>query len=238
MEIQKLTILSTFAQDKIINKESNLIYRQKGGPAFYFINIFKKESVSFNPILGSKVKVEILVAKGSEFGRVREIPKTKKINFEKIKTPFLLISTIYKEFNLSGISKFQGKIFLDIQGYVRDIKKFGKKQQWRPKNEIISSIFCLKGTEEEIKYIPYNFLKEQKQKILIITKGKSGCDVLAFGKKYEIKIKKPINTEDALGAGDTFFAFVVSKFLKTNNILKSVRYAVDKTSEFLTQKLK
>lgn len=87
-------------------------------------------------------------------GKVPKKPRPLKVKFSSIKTPFLLISTLLDEFSLKGISNFKGKTFLDIQGYARDGKDFGKKKHWKPDKEIVDSIFCLKGTKQEIEYIP------------------------------------------------------------------------------------
>jgi hypothetical protein len=231
-----ITILSTFAKDKIIDRKRGVISIKKRGPAFYLSNIFKKEKILFNLITPSIAEVEILITKNGEIGKVKKRPKIQKIDFSKIKTPFLVISTILNEFNLNNISSFQGKIFLDIQGYVRDGRKLGGKKFFSPSKEITSSVFCLKGTREELKYIPKIWLNQQKQKILVITKGKLGCEVFIFGENLEIKVKNKITTLNTIGAGDVFFAYIISKFLKTTNFPESIRYAVRKTTEFLFSK--
>jgi len=233
---RKVTILSTFAKDKIIDRKRKIVTIKKGGPAFYLSNVFKKEKILFNFITSSIAEIEILITKNGEIGKVKEKPKIQKIDFSKIKTDYLVISTILNDFNLSGVSFFKGKIFLDIQGYVRDSRRLGGKKFFSPPEEIISSVFCLKGTKEELKYIPKIWLNQQKQKILIITKGKLGCEVFIFGKKFQLRPKKKIIAPNTVGAGDVFFAYTISKFLKTNEILKSIEYALKRTSEFLLSK--
>ncbi|MFQ6049881.1 MAG: PfkB family carbohydrate kinase, partial [Candidatus Paceibacterales bacterium] len=99
-------------------------------------------------------------------------------------------------------------------------------------------VFCLKGTGEELKYIPEIWLNQQKQKILITTKGKLGCEVFIFGKKFKIDVKKKIPVLNTIGAGDVFFAYTISKFLKTTNFVESIRCAIKKTTEFLLLKRK
>jgi hypothetical protein len=231
---KKITIFSTFAIDKLIDKNRRIIREQKGGPAFYIASALKRENINFNLIKASLVRVEILIKDGEEFGRIRQKNKPKKINFSAINTPLILISTILNDFDLKGASTFKGNIFLDVQGYVRNGIEFGKKKQWKPSKEIASSIFCLKGTEEELSFIPFSLWKEQKQKILLITKGKLGCEIWNKGKKETIKPKKIIkNIENVIGAGDSFFAYFISKFLRTENPFLSAKCAADKTSEFL-----
>jgi len=231
-----VTILATFAKDKIIDTKRGIVTIKKGGPAFYLSSVFKKERIPFRLIFPSIARVEILITENKEIGKVKKQPKVQKINFSKVKTDYLVISTILNDFNLSGISSFKGKVFLDIQGYVRDGKKLGGKKFFSPSKEVISSIFCLKGTEEELKYIPSIWLNQQKRKILIITKGEKGCEGFIFGKRFNISVKKKIFSSDTIGAGDVFFAYTICKFLKTADFLKSIRYAVKKTIGFLISK--
>lgn len=233
---RKVTILSTFAKDKIIDRKRKIVTIKKGGPAFYLSNVFKKEKIHFNLITPPIAEVEILITKDNEIGKVKKRPKIQKIDFPKIKTDYLVISTILDDFDLNGLSSYKGRIFLDIQGYVRNGRKFGGKRYFTPSREIISSVFCLKGTKKELKYIPKTWLDQQKRKILIITKGSSGCEAFIFGRKLKIKVKKKIPVSNTIGAGDVFFAYTISKFLKTNEILKSIEYALKRTSEFLLSK--
>jgi len=230
-----LTVFSTFAVDKLIDENRKAIREQKGGPAFFIASALKRENINFNFVTAPLVKVEILIKDGEEFGRIKQKNKPKKINFSTITTPSLLISTILNDFDLKGAGVFKGNIFLDIQGYVRNGAKFGKKKQWKLPKKIASSIFCLKGTEEELKFIPFSLQREQKQKILLITKGKLGCEIWVKGENKIIKPKKVIeNIKNTIGAGDSFFAYFISEFLRTENPFLSVKHATDKTSEFLT----
>ncbi|MDO8663760.1 MAG: hypothetical protein Q7K28_02915, partial [Candidatus Wildermuthbacteria bacterium] len=63
-------------------------------------------------------------------------------------------------------------------------------------DEVGASIFCLKGTEEEISYLQKDFIKIQKKKILIITKGSRGCESFISGKKYTTKTKKELTAKN------------------------------------------
>ncbi len=233
---KSITILSTFAQDKIINKDAGTERIVRGGPAFYISKVFEEEKLPFNLITASNAEVEILIKEDSEKGRLVKKPVIKKVDFIKIKTPFLLISTILDDFDLENISAFKGKVFLDIQGYVRDGERFGGKKLYNLQTKVQSSIFCLKGTEEELNYIPRNWLTSQKKKILIITKGKSGCILFTSGEEFELNVSRKIVSHNTIGAGDTFFAYIISHFINTNNIKESIGYAIEKTSDFLLSK--
>jgi len=231
----QVTVFSTFAKDKLIDKNRKIIREQKGGPALYITSVLDRENINFNLVTAPLLRVEILIKDGEEFGRIKQKNKSKEINFSTISTPFIFISTILNDFNLKGIGSFKGKIFLDIQGYVRNGNDFGKKKRWKPAKEISSSIFCLKGNEREINYLPSSFIRKQKQKILLVTRGKKGCEIWVNGIKKVIKPSKLIrNIKNAIGAGDSFFTYFIAKFLKTNNSVISAKYAIVKTSEFLS----
>lgn len=231
-----ITLLSTFAIDKVIDGVEKKIHEQKGGPALYLSHVFNEENILFKLKSPSPVDVEILVTGGGEYGRVPKKPVSMKINFSKIKTPFLVISTLLDEYNLDGASDFSGKIFLDIQGYVREGKNFGKKKKWKPLSNVIKNIFCLKGTDEELKYIPREFLEKQKQKILIRTRGRLGCEVFTEGQRYRITPLSIVDAENTIGAGDAFFAYFISEFIRSNSAYQSAQYATEKTSKFLKSK--
>lgn len=78
LQKNKITILSTFAEDKLFNENGQLIRKQKGGPAFYILKTFKDEGVSFNLIVGPEMKVEILIKGGEEFGRIKKDQNLKR----------------------------------------------------------------------------------------------------------------------------------------------------------------
>lgn len=230
----KITIFSTFANDQLVSENGSVIGKQNGGPAFYLNRALKSEGAFFVMKTGPKMKVQILITRKGEFGRVSKRPAQKEIQFSQIKTPILLISSVLDEFDLINLSTFKGRIFLDVQGYVRDGNDFGKKKFWKPSGEAFANIFCLKGTEEELQNMPKPYIEAQKQKILLITKGKLGCEVFAFGKRYRIKPSKVVANKNTIGAGDTFFAYFVSRFTKTAKVIDSVKYAMIKTVAFLS----
>lgn len=229
----KILILSTFTKDKLIDEAGSIIRTQNGGPAFYLAHTFKKEGVPISIKTGPRMEVQILMTKGGELGKVPRRPKPKSVKFTAVKTPFLIISSVLDEFDISNLYTFNGKIFLDVQGYVRNGKDFGKKKPWKPRKEVFENIFCLKGTKEEIKHVSAQLIKRQKRKILLITNGKRGCEVFAYGKRYLVRPQKVVSTNNTIGAGDSFFAYFVAQFIKTGNILYSVKYATKETSSFL-----
>ncbi len=107
---------------------------------------------------------------------------------------------------------------------------------WKVPEKTAESIFCLKATEKETKYLPKSFINSQKQKVLLITKGKSGCEIYGFGKKKSIKPSMIVKSPDTIGAGDYFFANFLINFIKTQNPFISAESAVENIIKFLLSK--
>jgi hypothetical protein len=63
---KKVTILSTFAEDILIDETGRIIRKQKGGPAFYLMKAFKEKGVGVNLITAPSMEVEILIKGGEE----------------------------------------------------------------------------------------------------------------------------------------------------------------------------
>lgn len=230
-----ITLLATHSTDRLINKDGGLIKEQAGGPALFISSVLKNEGVEFDSLSPEPVMVEILTTENSELGRIPNPPKLLKVDFSGIKSPTIIISTLLNEIDLENISSFKGQVFLDIQGYVRDGRNFGKKKYWRPTEEIIDTVSCLKATTEEIKYVNSEFLEKLKNKILLVTHGPDGSTLYCQGKKYTTCPKKIVLTDNAVGAGDTLFAYFISQLIQGKSPFDSLEYATTRTSVFLSR---
>lgn len=227
-----ITLLSTEATDILVSEEGKLLRTQKGGPALFISKVFNEKQIQFASITAEGLIVEILLTKNGEFGRVKNVAEPLDVQFDQIKTPILLISSIASEIDISNLNKYQGKVFLDVQGFVRDGTDFGKKNKWVPS----VPVYCLKGTEEELSYLPKTYIQTQKKKILLVTRGKKGVIAYIEGKRYASQPEKVIQSEDTIGAGDSFFAYFVSNLINTKNAYISLSQAVEQTSKFLSSK--
>lgn len=235
MKKNKITLISSFATDRLFDQNNNFIREQKGGPAFFASNVFKKMKLPYYIIPSPKIVTEIILKDDNEFGKIGFYPAL-KIDYANIDTPYIFISPILNEFSLKNVDKYKGRIFLDAQGFTRNAGEFGKKKKWITKEETENSIFCLKVADYELPYLKKSFVKKQKKRILLLTQGTKGCTVYTFGKPFFVKPKRIVKSPDTLGAGDTFFAYFISQWIRTKDIYESASYAVDKTSDFLASK--
>lgn len=70
---------------------------------------------------------------------------------------------------------------------------------------------------------------------LIVTRGSSGCMIFRNGGFDHFDVDK-VDVFDLSGAGDSFLAALVSKFLDTRDVDESIKYANQKASEIVQQR--
>ena len=237
-----VTLIATRAQDTLVDEAGIIIKIQEGGPALFLRSAFDAMKVAYDFQSPEIMDVEILITPKDEFGRMKHPVPALSIDGRSISTPALVVSTILDEVSLDALSSYTGKLFLDVQGYVRDGKEFGKKKEWEPTNAVSESIFAIKATEQELKYIPAELVaclrrqEAQKKKLLLVTKGEKGCDVYSCGKEYSVVPSRAVKAKDTIGAGDTFFGSFIAEFLKTGNPELSAQVAQKTVEKFLQQK--
>lgn len=232
---ETITIISSFTEDILINNKNEVIETHSAGPAFFISNALKDDDTPFQLITGNPMTVEILVTPEGEFGRIPEKPITRPI-IENI-SEWTVLSTVLKEWDPESIRKWPERLFVDLQGFVRNGNDFGKKQTWEKIASFKENVFCLKGTAEEVKYIPEEVLESQKKRLLLITHGDKGVDVFFNGQRTFIPTKKISGLKNTIGAGDTFLAYFVSCIYKGERPVAAAEYACKKTVVFLKTKL-
>lgn len=232
----RVYIISTRSRDIVISESGDLLEDSYRGPAYFLERVFSKNFVPFDDALCKSLEVEILVTRDGEKGRVikkpRQIHKTIDIKLAK----WVVVSTVSDEWDLSSVDFHNSLVFLDIQGYVRDGDFFGRKKNWLAAEEVSKSIFCLKGTREEMRYIPKTVVEEQKKKMLIVTDGIFGVELFYNSQRYFVPSNVVEGLRDTIGAGDTFFAEYISGLINNLEPERALARAVNETSDFLSQK--
>lgn len=234
MSSGKISVVSSFSDDIIIDEKGVLIGVEPGGPALFISNVLESENVDFDIHTGDKVIVEIKVMHGNEFGKLDTQPNTRSVEDLSL-NQWTLISTISNEWDIKKIKQLD-RLFIDAQGFVREGKHFGKKKKWPEINEIADKIYGLKGTAEEIASLPADFVKAQKNKLLVITHGPKGAEVYDKGKVYKVEAEHIDNLKDTIGAGDTFFTFFVIGLYNGFNSIEAAENAAKQTNNFLRRK--
>ena len=231
-----ISVVSTYATDILVDSEGYVISKQKGGPLLFIDQALKKSSVDYKVFTGQPMVVEILINDEGEFGKVSKQPTTRELSAVSA-GKWVLVSTILDEWTINPKANIPEKLFIDIQGYVRDGHDFGNKKRWDIHKELTDKIYCLKGTEEEIKYLPTEVVKSQQQRLLLITKGIKGIKMYYKGKVHNIPVKAVEGLKDSLGAGDTFLANFVIALYRGNTPYEAATIASEETTKFLEEKL-
>lgn len=231
-----ITLLSSYAHDIVINSITKARTIKPGGPALFVEEVFKKEDILYNPIVKKDIQVEVTVYKNGEKSRILPISSTEAP--VEMFADTVLISTLLREWDLSKLSGYKGKAFLDVQGYVRDGSNLGGKKHWDSINDIIDSVYALKGTKEEIHYLSKTVVAKQKNKIMIVTNGSNPVDLYVKNTKYTLPVVKVVNLQNTIGAGDTFYAYFVVDVVKGVDPIEATKHAIKKTNNFLQRKVK
>jgi hypothetical protein len=228
---ESIAVVSTYATDRTIYEKTGIIEETPGGPILFIKNALEKLGLKPEVYSGEQMLVEILVKENDEFGKINE--PTSKRPLPTILTEAAIVSTLLDEWTLMNAGDYKGRLFVDIQGYVRDGSAFGKKKAWNEVRAFASNIFCLKGNDVEMQYLPPDVLEAQKGRLLIITSGKEGAEIFYKHQRFQFSPGQIIKPRHTIGAGDTFFANFVYKFLETESIEDSTRFALSRTSKFL-----
>lgn len=232
---KEISVVSSFATDRLVNNEGLIIAENKGGPAFFIQNALKKEEVPFKVIVGSEIEVEILLTEDGEFGRIPHIPDARMIDLSVL-SDWTVVSTIVQEWNLSSLRYYSGKLMVDMQGYVRNGRNFGRKKRWNIDREILEKIMCIKGTREEIGYILPELFIDQCKRMVLITDGAEGLEMIVDGKTYNYSVPEKVTSPNTLGAGDTLLGSFTAMLYKGLPPEEAILGAMHRVSDFLKSK--
>lgn len=227
-----LSIVSTKSTDTLLNNNQEVIKKAPGGPLHFIENVLKEQDIPYKSFFRNNMKVTILITDRGEFGKIDQNYIQRTFPFSEV-TENVIVSTILDEWNISALKYYRGNVFLDVQGYVREGKHFGQKKLWNESKLIIDFVTCLKATREEMTFLPPTVLELQKKRILLITDGSNAIEVWYKNKKTTFPVKPKVNTEHTIGAGDTFFAYFVSRYIASSNVEISIRHAITETNKFL-----
>ncbi len=229
---KRINVWSSYSLDRLINEQGEEYATQAGGPALFIQCVFEQEDIQFNVNSGKRLDVEILVKSYGEFGRVPDAPPVQNIDAKQ--SDWAIVSTILDEWRL--VEPLPDRLFVDMQGYIRDGSDFGKKQSCKMINRLAGKIFCLKGTKEEINYLSKFALERQKERILLVTDGSREVELFYSGNFRSFPVNKIAGLTDAIGAGDTLLAYFAVSLNRGGSPEAATQYAIKRTETFLRTK--
>lgn len=234
--MDKVCLFSATSVDKIFDNKGNYLGSKVGGPAYFITKAWKSMKIDYKDFTDQNYEVEIRLNEMGETGKVVSTPLPQKIDPSKLEAgSMVVISTIFKEWDISALEETTAKLFIDIQGFVRNARQFGAKEIWQDSTKL-KTIFCLKGTKEEMKFLPKSVWERQMKRLLLVTDGGNGVELYAQGKKYVFPVSQKIKSSDTIGVGDTFFGYFIGNLYLGKNMEISINSAMRQAEEFLIQK--
>ena len=231
-----ITIVSTRVTDVLQDEAGRIIETRPGGPAYYIERVFQKADIPYQLVTGQEMTVKIVSVPGKDqVGKVQDYGLRQKI--PKVDTPHLLVSTLYEEWDLDPLSGYGGNLFLDVQGFVRNPQVgYGRKKKWAPPFGLVP--LFVKTNFAELAYIPAEFAEDQRRRGLIVTHDRFGSEIYWQGRREIIPTGELVETNDTLGAGDTYFARFTIEFLNTGDPIRAARQAAVQARQLLEERNK
>jgi hypothetical protein len=234
MRSNTVTLVSTYTEDVLVDDFGTTLRSVKGGPAYFISKALEDIEIPVTCVTGDPMTVEILLRTDGEFGRIVDIPKRQTLPRDI--SDWVIVSTVLDEWDIINTVAKPKYLCVDLQGFVRDGREFGSKHAWAEAINAISIAYCIKGTKEEISFLPPEAIEQQKQKLLVITDGSEGLDLYFKGTRTHIDGVTIRGLPDTIGAGDTFFGYFVGGMHAGAAPAEAARNAVVKTAEFLQRK--
>ena len=191
------------------------------------VDIFNQQTkITKTRFVDDKLNYTFLRVDDGEFNDVDRIPNCLITDKEISEYEAVVISDYGKGFlDHSNIKRFcdnNPNTFVDTK---KDIGSW------------VDNVAFIKINYPEFKAIEKSINQYQNQLIrkLIVTRGSNGCDLLTEEGFKNFPVEK-VDVFDLSGAGDSFLAALVSEYLISENIERSIKYANYKASEVIQKK--
>jgi len=226
-----ITVVATNAEDVLIGPQGE-IGRQPGGPMMFIKAALLEAKVSFTPIAGESIVVEILVEE--ELGRVPNRPTPRSLG-DLVLSNWVILSTVCGEWEVPTEGELPPRLCVDLQGIVRG-DDFSEKRVWDIDPEVARNIFCIKGTCDEVAYLPARVREEQKERLLVITNGPNGVELFHKGEYRRLEATAIDDLPDTIGAGDTLMGWLTAGMYQGMKPEVAAVRAMRRTEQFLRAK--
>ena len=224
----KFYIAGCFADNIIVNNDTDTLEKQEGGPAHFIKNTLDLLGDEYEVAKGKRGIVEIHVKDGKEIGR---FPRACKITPTPITSSIVLAYSVSNELCLANLKGEYEEIYMDAKGFVRDPEKFGARRNCSVKN--VEKVKVLKTTRSGIEYLPENLLSHVQEKgILLVTEPKL-LTVIEGGTETKFEVNE-ISAPASIGMEETFFAAFSSEYSKTKDAKKAVEFAIAHARNFIS----
>lgn len=229
----KITVIGELCKDVFVYGESKRLSPEAPVPVF-----LPKHQTENNGMAGNVVRNLLSMNSELKINFIHQENQIKKIRYVDEKTNHMLLrvdendtaeSLTLTEAIINELRNSDAVIISDYdKGFLNEtdidtICKFSKFSILDTKKRLLSStirnVTFVKLNESEFKNNAHSI--QQSYSKVLITKGINGTDYL--GVNYPSP--RPLQTSDVSGAGDTFTAAFVLKYLSEKDIQKSILYA-------------
>jgi sugar/nucleoside kinase (ribokinase family) len=223
----------------------------------YFLHVYSKFNCDFIEEVEAIPAVKLIVDDKKERREIYANIST-KLNIDKIdfsKFDAILINMITgSDINLDDLkfirSNTSAIIFFDVHTLSRPMNENGERvftviqnfSEWAQNIEILQANeneFNTLG-EFDSEYDRARYLLKQGVKIILLTKGVLGAKIFYMQNdemmSYFISANKIINA-NTVGCGDVFGASFFYNYIRNRNVYQSLSFAINKTEDFLKEKI-
>jgi hypothetical protein len=128
MSLEHISVVSTKATDTLVDPTGRIISEQPGGPMAFIERALQVSDAPYDSFCGDVLDVQILITDSGEFGKVPVIPPSRNLS-KLCVSRWTILSTILDEWAIDELP-LPERLFVDLQGYVRDGHDFGRKHVW------------------------------------------------------------------------------------------------------------
>lgn len=235
-----LSLVSTYVDDIFISHDNKILKIDRAGPMYYLDRSIDR-SIPKNLIFDQKITINLFVTEDGKpdetrhRGVVYQPIESKIIDISKLKN-WMIVSTVFDEWDISALKQYHGKICIDIQGCVRKYPYMGIKQRPDKFLDILSFAYCLKGTKNEISYIPPEIINNVQMKGIVLITDEDNI-ITILHKNNVAKVNPPTlkNIYISKGSGDVFFGSFISCLYNGIEPVESAKTSAYNTFLFLNE---
>lgn len=233
-EHRLITLVSTHTLDRVASTGGKSNVETPGGPARYVAHALGRLNFPYRLITGGVANVDVLPgADGEQYviPRLSPIPLPVRLEGDAI-----ILSPVMREIDPDAVPPTEGPLVLDLQGFVR--------QPGRPSGEetekvrlvsLLRRASVVKASKHELALLDTDSCRALGRAILVETRGVRGAIVRVAGREYTVPAQ-PVQTDNTIGAGDTFLAGFICSTLRGNGPVAAATAAARFTEAFLRER--
>lgn len=207
----RVTLVATRTID-FIPRPDGRVFERPGGPAYYAGQALELLRCPYQLITGPPTRSEVVFGPHGEEYLIPQLPLIPLP--ERFDTKAVILSPIMQEIAPSSVSRTDGILAIDLQGFVRvPMTPFHEVRSQFALADLLSLATIVKGGAQEIERLDSASRRALRDCTLFVTEGAHGVTVCKGDRKQHIPAT-PIDAASTIGAGDAFLAAAVVAMLE------------------------